>query len=373
MGAEIRDTRSAVNEHLERAEAAGAFARFRAMLEEEPFRFQFFQAVRVLQKLERGRKPVGYFITPRDEAIRFTARPSLAFPPSELHELKRGEDGQLEMTVEFMGLCASISPLPAVYTEHLLERIREKDYATRDFFNIFNHRMISFFYRGWEKYRFFVEFERDGHDQLSERVLDLEGLGTEGLRSRSGILDQVFLYYAGNLARHVRSAAALERILAEYFEIPVKIEQFAGTWRSLVPENQTRFTGEGGVSEQLGAGVVAGDEVWDHHGRIRVWLGPMTLAQYLEFLPGKDAHRELEAWMRFFSNGHYEAEVKLVMRREDVPKCTLGAGGEIQPQLGLVSWLMTRPMDRDPADATYLIATYLSSRKTGNHSTTAKI
>ena len=29
-----------------------------------------------------------------------------------------------------------------------------------EFLNIFNHRMISFFYRGWEKYRFFIEYER---------------------------------------------------------------------------------------------------------------------------------------------------------------------------------------------------------------------
>ncbi len=355
MASEIRDPRSAVDERLTRAEAAGAFAHFRALLEEEPFRFHFFQAVRILQKLDRERKPVGYFISPRDEVIHFTARPSLTFPPSELHELKRTEDGQMEMSVEFMGLCASISPLPAVYTEYLLERIREKDYAMRDFFNIFNHRLISLFYRGWEKYRVFVEYERNGQDRLMECVYGLLGLGSEGMRNRSGIPDEVFLHYVGNLARNVRSAESLEKILIEYFEVPVKVEQFAGTWRSLAPENQTRLTGRGDASERLGAGVVAGDEVWDHHGRIRIWLGPMPLEKYLEFLPGHDAHRELVAWVRFYANGNYEAEVKLMLEPGDVPPCALGAEGKTSPQLGFVSWLKTRPMERNPSDATYLI------------------
>jgi type VI secretion system protein ImpH len=325
------------------------------MLEEEPFRVHFFQAVRMLQRLEQNLNPVGYFITPQAETIRFSARTSLAFPPSEIYALRRMENGQLSMTVEFMGLCSAISIMPAAYTEFLLARAREKDYAMEDFLNIFNHRMISFFYRGWEKYRFFIEYERSREDRLSIRLFDLLGLGTEGLRRRGGVSDDAYLNYVGLLARHVRSAASLEQILEDYFGVEVHIQQFAGAWRKLSPENQTCFSGLGGASERLGVGVVAGDEVWDHHGRIRVSLGPMRFEQYLNFLPGKDAYHELVAWLDFYSNGSYETEVQLVLAREDAPACELGSQGEKRPQLGLVSWLKTRPLDRDPADATYLV------------------
>ncbi|MGP8173459.1 MAG: type VI secretion system baseplate subunit TssG [Terracidiphilus sp.] len=325
------------------------------MLDEEPFRVHFFQAVRMLQRMEQDRKPVGYFITPQGETIRFSARTSLAFPPSEIYELRRAENGQMSMTVEFMGLCAAISVMPTPYTEFLIARAREKDHAMEDFLNIFNHRMISFFYRGWEKYRFFIEYEKSGEDRLSARLLDLLGLGTEGLRGRGGIPDDAYLNYVALLARHVRSAASLQQILEDYFGVQVHIQQFAGAWRKLNPENQTCFTGFGGASERLGVGVVAGDEVWDHHGRIRISLGPMRFEQYLKFLPGQDAYHELVAWLKFYSNGSYETEVQLVLAREDAPPCELGSGGEKRPQLGLVSWLKTKPLDRDPADATYLV------------------
>jgi type VI secretion system protein ImpH len=339
----------------DQAESQDDFREMRKLLEEEPFRVQFFQAVRMLQRMERDRKPVGHFVTPQGEAIRFCSLPSLSFPPSELYALERMEDGQMKMTVQFMGVCAAISVLPAPYTELLLQRIREKDHAMADFFDIFNHRMISFFYRGWEKYRFFIGYENALEDRLSPRLMDMLGLGTEGLQGRAGVPDEACLHYVGLLARHVRSAASLQQILEDYFGVRVEVHQFAGTWRKLQPKDQTSFSGSGESSERLGVGVVAGDEVWDHHGRIRVALGPMRFEQYLTFLPGQDAYRELCAWLRLYSNQAYETEVQLVLEREDAPKCELGADGKARPQLGLVSWLKTKPMQRNPADATYLV------------------
>jgi len=355
MAAPSWNSSPAVTWHITDEGRAAALRNLAAMMEEEPFRVRFFQAVRLIQKMRSDLRPVGYFIAPQTETIRFSARTSLAFPPSEICQLRRMENGQLSMTVEFMGLCAAISVMPAPYIEFLLARAREKDFAMEEFLNIFNHRMISLFYRGWEKYRFFIEYERTGEDRLADRLLDVLGLGTEGLRGRGGMPDQAYLHYVALLARHVRSAACLEQILEDYFGVAAHIQQFARAWRKLSPENQTCFSGLGGASERLGVGAVAGDEVWDHHGRIRISLGPMRFQKYLKFLPGKEAHRELVAWLKFYSNGSYEAEVRLILAREDAPACDLGSRAETRPQLGLVSWLKTRPLDRDPADATYLV------------------
>jgi type VI secretion system protein ImpH len=81
----------------------------------------------------------------------------------------------------------------------------------------------------------------------------------------------------------------------------------------------------------------------------------MRFEQYLKFLPGQEAYHELVAWLKFYSNGSYETEVQLILAREDAPSCELGSGGQKRPQLGFVSWLKTRPLNRDPADATYLV------------------
>jgi type VI secretion system protein ImpH len=336
-------------------EAQMPFENIRKMFDNEVFRVEFFQAVRLLQRMEKGRGAVGYFVSPDSEAVRFSSLPSLSFPPSQLYDLTRDENGQLQLVVQFMGVCASVSIMPHAYTEYLLARIRDKDTAMVDFFDLFNHRMISLFYRAWQKYRFYVGYESGEQDSLTPRMLEFLGLGTKGLQERSTFPDRAFLSYAGLLGRHSRTAASLKQILEDYFDVSITIHQFAGAWRSLPSTNQSTLSGFNRASELLGVGTVVGNEVWDHHGRIRISIGPMSFDQYVGFLPGYDAHRDLEAWVKFYSNGQYEAEVQLILKKEEAPSCELGTRGRQEPRLGLASWLKTKPLQKDPGDAIFLL------------------
>ncbi|MGI4831083.1 MAG: type VI secretion system baseplate subunit TssG [Janthinobacterium lividum] len=330
-------------------------SRVAELLEKEPYRTEFFQAVRLLQRIEGERGAVGYFIAPNQEAVRFSSLPTLSFPPSQLHSLERGPDGQMRLVVQFMGSVAAISSLPHTYTEYLLGLLRDKDTGMADFLDVFNHRMISLFYRGWEKHRFFLGFEQGGRDTLSPRLRDLLGLGTEGLEERTVLPDRAYLAYTGLLGRHTRSAATLQQLLEDFFALPVRVEQFAGTWRRLPADDLTVFSDQPRASERLGMATVVGSEIWDQHGRIRLVLGPMPLPTYLSFLPGNAAYRDLESWMRFYTSGQYETEVQLILEREQAPACVLGLTGQERPRLGFVSWLKTRPLPRDPGDALFLL------------------
>ena len=100
----------------------------------------------------------------------------------------------------------------------------------------------------------------------------------------------------------------------------------------------------------LGMGAVAGDEVWDQGARARIKLGPLTLSQYLDFLPTGSAFPALKGLTRFFSNDEIDFEVQLVLARSEVPTCELGSEGDDSPQLGWVSWVRSAPLGRDPED-----------------------
>ena len=107
----------------------------------------------------------------------------------------------------------------------------------------------------------------------------------------------------------------------------------------------------GGESQQLGGGAVVGDEIWDQQSRARIKLGPMALSQYREFLPDGSAFEPLRAISRFFSNNEFDFEVQLLLEREEVPKCDIGYEGEdAPPRLGWITWLKSKPLDRDPGD-----------------------
>jgi type VI secretion system protein ImpH len=75
-------------------------------------------------------------------------------PASQIQELEFREHAPPEMTVNFMGLTGPSGALPYTYSELMLERIRAKDHGLAAFFDIFNHRAISLFYRAWQKPRF---------------------------------------------------------------------------------------------------------------------------------------------------------------------------------------------------------------------------
>ena len=79
---------------------------------------------------------------------------------------------------------------------------------------------------------------------------------------------------------------------------------------------------------------MVGDEIWDQQSRVRIQLGPLTLEQYLDFLPGETPTGSPRV-DRFFHGEEYDVELQLILKREEVPACELKA--ETAPQLGWTS------------------------------------
>lgn len=325
-------------------------------LSETPQEFRFFQAVRLLQLASGRQSIVGRFSVPSEEAVRFAAHQSLGFPASQIHDLEFREDAPPRMAVNFMGLTGPVGELPVFYTAYVIHRQRQRDHTLAEFLDIFNHRIVSLFYRCWEKYRFTVSYERGEVAGLTHNLLDIAGLGTMGLRDRQPVDDRAFIYYAGLLCQKPRSAQGLKQILEDYFEVDVEVVQFVGSWRPLDPEMLCRLVEEdadGSESTMLGGGAVTGDEVWDPQSAARLRLGPMTLDRYLEFLPDGTAFPKLRAMCRFYAGQDIDFEIQLVLRREEAPKCQLGAAGATAPRLGWVSWARRKPLAKDPDETMF--------------------
>jgi type VI secretion system protein ImpH len=324
------------------------------VLFEEPYRFDFFQAVRLLGRLAPDRAPVGHEGPPDREVARFPARLSLNFPASAIHELERPEDPDAPpaMTVAFMGLVGPSGVLPRVYTELLLARGRAGDRTAAAFFDVFNHRAVSLFHRAWEKYRFLVARERGEADRFSEAIFHLIGLGAGPLRGRHEFPDDVLLFYSGFFAQRRRPAVVLEALLRDYFEVPVEVHQFMGRWLRLAPGDRSKI-GASGAHNALGSGMILGQKVWDEQGMIRVRIGPLSFEQFLAHQPDGDASRPLAQMVRLFVDGEFDLQVQLVLRADEVPACRLTSGPGTGPRLGRYSWLKSGRFDRDVDDAVF--------------------
>jgi type VI secretion system protein ImpH len=325
-------------------------------LRDEPTSFSFFQAVRLLSRLNPGRARVGRMGDPADEVVRFAASTSLAFPPSEIQSLvlpdktAGAEPVPAKMTVSFFGLTGPQGVLPHVYTEHAASRARAKDTAFRDFLDLFDGRAIALFYRAWEKHFAPGAQESGSEDRLRDHLLDLAGLGTAGLKKRLPVSDDALAFYASTLALHTRSADGLGRLVGDYFGVKASVEQFAGAWRRVDGGGQVAL-GAFGDAGRLGFGVI-GDAAWDPEGRVRLRLGPLARAQFDAFLPGGAAYEPLRALVRLYVDDQVGVDAQLVLARDAVPKCTLlpprDAAAAGAPPLGRGTWLASRTPNRDP-------------------------
>ncbi|HLJ86716.1 MAG TPA: type VI secretion system baseplate subunit TssG [Candidatus Angelobacter sp.] len=325
------------------------------LLKEEPHRVGFFQAVRLLRRLLPDRKPVGQFVPPSTEAVRFVANPSLIFPASEIQSMQWPENPEepVKMMVNFMGLASPLGVLPAPYVELIIERQQKKNNGFRDFLDLFNHRMISLFYRAWEKHRFFVGYERRETDHLTPLLLSVIGLNTKALTNRQYVPDEALIYYSGILGQHPRSAQGLKQILSDYFRVLVEVEQFVGRWVKLSHHDQTCFGDSDSQKTRLGSGAVVGDEIWDQQSLVRIRLGPLTRKQYLDFLPmpASRAYPALKSLLKFYSNDEVDFEVQLILKRQETPAFHMtGQEEEDNLLLGWVTWMKNAPLGRDPGE-----------------------
>lgn len=340
---------------------------------DEPYRFQFFQAVRIVELwLKQNGVPHENAVA---DYVRFKNRTSLSFPASELEALKlqpasikktdadmqialqNGELGQIAITPTFMGFLGGNGALPAHYTESIAaQELFEKDESARAFLDTFSNRAVALFYQAWRKYRLELKYELGKQDRFLPLLLSIAGLGHESLQNRlepeaQGVLDQSMGFYAAALMQRPASAAHMQAVLSEYFGVPFLIEQFVGSWYEVPEQQQTML---GSVNATLGSEAMVGSRVWQRDLRMRLMIGPLNRAKFDTFLPGAAAARALEHMLAMLSNLCLEFEVQLVLRKQDVVGMNFASatnGG----RLGWDSFLMTERATEDRNHVRYVI------------------
>lgn len=358
----------------------------------EPQQFDFFQAVRLLDRWMGVASPDGKGLS----RVNFRNSLSLSFPPSQIESLQvhlrasdevspsvEGSVGaqasggyqahhieSVDMTPAFMGLLGVNGTLPLFYTEMLSQReLYQKDYAGRAFMDLFSHRAVSLFYEAWRKHRMPIQFEADRRSRFLPLALSLAGLGQKGLRDRLGgeqgaVADEALAYYAGTLQQRTLSASQLQQILRDYLSVPVRIEQFVGRWYQLPASGRaylgltglTGARGQGGapINGVLGRSAMLGERVWQRDLRMRVVLGPLPHAKFRRFLPGGKGALALKELLTMLGGISLEYEINLQLQRDDVQGCALDSTRPATAfRLGWDTFLQTRSANEDRVDVRY--------------------
>jgi len=341
-----------------------------ADLKEKPYRFQFFQAVRLLLLAEKAAgRPAAM-----PKGLRFRTPASLAFPASEISQFKlRGqtspseavETGQdnktgdeaaaMEMEVSFLGLTGPSGVLPSFYTEFLIERRgAHRDLAAHEFLDIFSHRLISLFYGAWEKYRFFVGYEQGKRDGFTKHLLDLLGTGKPNRNSEGDkegpVPPQVLAFFSGSLGRRPLPSSNLVAVIGSYFGVKVQLKQFVGQWIE-APGSEQSCIGKGNCA--LGESTFLGARMWDQQTKIRLRIGPLSREKFGSFQPGRSAAIALRHLVETCVGQSLNCDVTLVLAKDAISPPVMSADSEEPLRLGLNVWMRSIPTDRDLDDVCF--------------------
>ncbi len=248
---------------------------------EELDRDQLFQSLHLIERfLQKGESNLGTDVLPSHENIQLTVSQQLGYESGEFADIQLGQNQGVEVVTNLIGLTGEHGVLPSHYTELVLQRLKNNDPTFKDFLDIFNHRLLSLFYRTWQSYQPQVQFQKVAAKQTSSWHQILTALtGDKGPRS---------LYFGGHFCQTIRSRGAVQSCLESLSGCDVTIRDFKGQWMNLKSQEQTRLCSkrmQEGQFAQLGNGARLGKRAWNINAGFQVEFTADCLDQVQGLLP----------------------------------------------------------------------------------------
>jgi len=318
---------------------------------DEPARFSFDAALAVMMQAAGS-----------GEAIRFHASTGLGFVAADLASVERSGAG-FRATTGMLGLTGPSGVLPRPYTDIVNAEHRRRALALAAFLDLLAQRPLAQYAMAGVKY----QPHRAAHaaaasrgsphpaaDGVRHMALALTGYGTPHLASRLAVGTEPLLFYAGLFAARPRSADRLGAILSDWLGQTVEVEQFAGTWLSLGPEDMSALPSANrpGRFNALGVDATIGSRSWDVQSRIQLRIGPLTLDRFNALLPDRPLFHRLASLVRAYLDGETGFAINPVLAAAEVPPIGLHAAPS--SRLGWNAWLPTSgPRQPDGTEAVF--------------------
>jgi type VI secretion system protein ImpH len=302
--------------------------------------YQFHRLVTLIENAYPKSTRVGEIGHPRDECVRFRATRSLSFGSEDISDIAwNAARNEFEIRINFFGLYGPASPLPAQFTERIIEDDRTPS-PMEDLYDIFNNRLISLLHLIWRKHRYHLRFEPGGTDPISRRFIALCGFPVEqrdriGAIPRSMILSQIRL-----LSLHTCSAHAVSSSLSSLLKVPCRIREFVS--RRIPLDNAARLQ-IGRRNVKLGEDTVLGSQIDDEQGKFRLCIGEAPYRVLAPFIPGGKQHKLISDLLAIVNRAPLEWDLEFSFTPGTIPAARLG-----KCQLGWSSWIAsTNPRSFD--------------------------
>lgn len=324
-------------ERMDTPQRSSAASVIRHLLQ-APYDFSFLQAVRIFERL----LPEPNF-DKASHQLTFDSRYTYSLPSSDLYAIKM--DGhQPVIEVKFLNIAGPHGPLPNPLSEIVIERMREGDFALKDFLGIFNHRFMALYYAIAQKYSFVLSPTTFLDSTAGQMVAAVAGANAHQSHYLS-LPTQVLATYAGVLWQHPRSAAGLGQILSDYFQVPISIEQCVGQWIDIHRRQRTFIGHTNGRNHRLGKATFLGRRYWQSGSHFIVHVGPLTAVEFQEFIPTGQAYIQMCDLIKCYAPMELSFQLKMHLKDGETLHSPVLDGDESAQRLGWTAVLHHAPTD----------------------------
>lgn len=301
-----------------------------------PWKYGFLSLLRRLGA-SPNLPPIGQAQRPQAEPFRLGQLPSLTFAPREIAGIDQVA-GRLKVRLFGLGMLGPNGPLPIHVTEIARDRKENRrDDTLVDFLDIFHHRYLTLFYRAWSSSQAAAGLDRPDAEKFSFYIASLFGHDVDEIKGRT-LPAHARIAASAHLIREARNPDGLRATLAQFFGVPVAIEEHIWHWIEVDRAEHSRLR-ERGEPSILAVGAMLGEQVPDRQHKFRIVVGPLEIDEYLRFTPqGADLPLLVE-WVRAFVGYEFVWELELRINAQSATPATIG-GPE---RLGWSGWLGRSP------------------------------
>jgi len=284
-----------------------------AALRQQPWRYDFFSALRLIERAYPQAPPLGCAGRLKDDPVRLGQHVSLAFEPAMVKRLSSESQVPTRLEVTFFGLTGPNAPMPLHLSEEALGRkINQQDLSLAHFLDIFHHRLLSLLYRCWSQ-------ARQG-DCIKGYLATLAGSRWEAAECR----------LAGEFIEQRRSEQGIRRMLLNAFGLPANVTQQVRGWLPLEAEDRARLGGS-----RFANGIILGKRVCCAQHHFHLMLQPADFTAYQRCLPGHPQFTELIHLIRRYVGETMQWMLTVQLSVHQRPALQLGKG----LLLGRETWL----------------------------------
>lgn len=286
-------------------------------------RINFYRFCQLLEQSQPQTPPLGSTANPADDAVRFRPHPGMGFPVSELKNVERDAehpDAPPTVRTTFLGLYGVDSPLPTAYLDFIAQR-QDGHEAVMAFLDIFNHRVITQYYRIWRKYNYPASFEAGAVDDISRCLLGLIGLGIPGSEKHIATPVSRFLALLSVMRLPTRTAEGVTALVALLAPL---------TKATVAPHDPQPviLSSPAGLSKtsriSLKTRVLLGSAGTDVNSQLLLKLYTADAAEARGWLPGGQLHTDLLVLLRVYLGWRCQARLQLTLPVSLLPPAQLG-------------------------------------------------